>query len=188
MVMEVVILVRYWSQGINYNAPNMFSIRIHHGGIFHKYPGRRYVDGYVDIFDMVDIDMFTVIAVNRMVLQLGYQDVRLLATLVRSFKLVEVYIEHGFTVVNSYQRPPPHVRATIEVHLLRVLFATMLHLGLCLNTILVHLVIKDVMRQLSFEETELDGEVGFDDVVGSGIDISGLSRNESFIVDDLDYT
>ncbi|GJZ56987.1 hypothetical protein Tco_0612481, partial [Tanacetum coccineum] len=55
------------------NALNMFSIQIHHGGRFHKYPGRKYVDGHVDIFDMVDIDLFTVIAVNRMVLQLCYQ-------------------------------------------------------------------------------------------------------------------
>ncbi|GJX84893.1 hypothetical protein Tco_0335667 [Tanacetum coccineum] len=37
-----------------------------------------------------------------------------LATLVRSFKLCEVYIEHGYTVVNSYQRPPQQVKATIE--------------------------------------------------------------------------
>ncbi|GJX84880.1 retrovirus-related pol polyprotein from transposon TNT 1-94, partial [Tanacetum coccineum] len=124
------------------NAPYIFSIRIHHGGRFHKYPGRRYVDGHVDIFDMVDIDLFTIIALNRMVLQLGYtgefeplfynylrplstldeglyalaceEDVCCLATLVRSCKLLEVYIEHGYTVVNSYKRPPPQVRAKIK--------------------------------------------------------------------------
>ncbi|GJR16866.1 hypothetical protein Tco_0965393 [Tanacetum coccineum] len=50
----------------------MFLIRIHHGGKFHKYLGRRYVDGHVDIFDMVDIDLFIMPALNRMVLQLGY--------------------------------------------------------------------------------------------------------------------
>ncbi|GKB79286.1 hypothetical protein Tco_0946181 [Tanacetum coccineum] len=117
------------------NAPNIFFDQIHHGGRFHKYPGKRYVDGHVGIFDMVDIDLFTVIALNRMVMQLGYtgefqplsynylrpmstlneglyalaydEDIHCLATLVGSFKLVEVYREHGFTVVNSYQRPPP---------------------------------------------------------------------------------
>ncbi|GJU81283.1 hypothetical protein Tco_1283648 [Tanacetum coccineum] len=47
-------------------------------------------------------------------------------------------------------------------------------------------VIKDVMRQLSFEETELDGEAGFDDVAKSGIDSFGLSHDESFRVHDLD--
>ncbi|GJU22124.1 hypothetical protein Tco_1155466 [Tanacetum coccineum] len=46
--------------------------------------------------------------------------------------------------------------------------------------------IDDVMRQLSFDETELDGEAGFADVAGSGVDSSGLSHDESFGVDDLD--
>ncbi|GJX35468.1 hypothetical protein Tco_0247025 [Tanacetum coccineum] len=47
-------------------------------------------------------------------------------------------------------------------------------------------VIKDVTRQLSFEETELDGEAGFGDVVGSGIESYGLSYDENFRVEDLD--
>ncbi|GKC04890.1 hypothetical protein Tco_0996500 [Tanacetum coccineum] len=79
-----------------------------------------YVNGHVDIFDMVNIDLFTVVALNMMVVQLGYTgesehlfynflrpltsldeglyalaseiDVRCLATLVGSFKLIEVFI------------------------------------------------------------------------------------------------
>ncbi|GJU85866.1 hypothetical protein Tco_1293412 [Tanacetum coccineum] len=47
-------------------------------------------------------------------------------------------------------------------------------------------VIEHVMGLLLFEETKLDGEVGFGDVAGSGIDSSGLSHDESFRVDDLD--
>ncbi|GJS42369.1 hypothetical protein Tco_0567412 [Tanacetum coccineum] len=47
-------------------------------------------------------------------------------------------------------------------------------------------VIEDVMKQLSFEETELDGEVGFGDVARSGVESSGLSHDESFRLDDLD--
>ncbi|GJX20451.1 hypothetical protein Tco_0223128, partial [Tanacetum coccineum] len=47
-------------------------------------------------------------------------------------------------------------------------------------------VIDDVMRQLSFEEIELDGEAGFADVTGSGVESTGLSHHESFRVDDLD--
>nr|GEW16125.1 chaperone protein DnaJ 15-like [Tanacetum cinerariifolium] len=39
--------------------------------ISYGYYGRRYVDGHVDMFDMVDIDLFSVIALNKMVLQLG---------------------------------------------------------------------------------------------------------------------
>ncbi|GKC45033.1 hypothetical protein Tco_1062755, partial [Tanacetum coccineum] len=37
-------------------------------------------------------------------------------------------------------------------------------------------VIDDVMRQLSFEETELDGEAGFADVAGSGVDNVGRTQ------------
>ncbi|GKF39117.1 hypothetical protein Tco_0119178, partial [Tanacetum coccineum] len=47
-------------------------------------------------------------------------------------------------------------------------------------------VIDDVMRQLLFDETELDGEAGFADVARSGVDSSGLSHAETFGVDDLD--
>ncbi|GKA01276.1 hypothetical protein Tco_0673941 [Tanacetum coccineum] len=88
-----------------------------------------YVSGRVDIFDMVDIDLFTIVALNMMVLKLGYigksepmfynylkpltsldeglyalayeEDVRCLGTLVRSFKLIEVYIEHGVTALEK---------------------------------------------------------------------------------------
>ncbi|GKD74937.1 hypothetical protein Tco_1333219, partial [Tanacetum coccineum] len=100
-----------------------------------------YVSGHVDIFDMVDINLFTVVAMNMMVLKLGYtdesefmfynylrpltsldeglyalaceEDVRCLATLVRSFKLIEVYIEYGVTVLDSYLRAP-RFRATLK--------------------------------------------------------------------------
>ncbi|GJT13094.1 hypothetical protein Tco_0860136 [Tanacetum coccineum] len=47
-------------------------------------------------------------------------------------------------------------------------------------------VIDDVMRQLSFDETKSDGEIGFANIAGSGVDSSGLSRDEYFGVDDLD--
>ncbi|GJV01249.1 hypothetical protein Tco_1334818 [Tanacetum coccineum] len=56
-----------------------------------RYPGRVYVNGHVDIFDMVDIDLFTVVALNMMVVKL----------------------EHGVTALDSYIRPP-RFRATIE--------------------------------------------------------------------------
>ncbi|GJY46359.1 putative transposase, mutator type, MULE transposase domain protein [Tanacetum coccineum] len=144
------------------------------------YPGRMYVSGRVDIFDMVDIDLFTAVALNMMVLKLDEglyalaceEDVRCLATLVKSFKLIEVYIEHGVTVLDSYLRAP-RFRATLE-DITDEPAAT------------ASQVIDDVMRQLSFDETELDGEAGFVDVTGSGVDSSGLSHDESFGVDDLD--
>ncbi|GKA84647.1 heat stress transcription factor B-4-like protein [Tanacetum coccineum] len=290
------------------NAPNMFSIRIHHGENFLRYPGRMYVSGRVDIFDMVDIDLFIVVALNMMVLKLGYtgesepmfynylrpltsldeglyalaceEDVRCLATLVRSFKLIEVYIEHGVTVLDSYLRAP-RFRATLkditdepagsiianrtekillltwhessettkepvcdfvtpsslpqhdssthckdsvcesitprcmpdciltpptdesvitytqlsgvhgvdtQSHVLPTIQSQFsdINLSFVSQQATASQVIDDVMRQLSFDETELDGEAGFADVAGSGVDSSGLSHDESFGVDDLD--
>ncbi|GJY72917.1 hypothetical protein Tco_0477348 [Tanacetum coccineum] len=112
----------------------MFSIRIHHGGKFRRYPGTMYVNGRVDIFDMIDIDLFTVVVLNMMVVQLDYtgeteplfykylrpltsldeglyaltyeKDVHCPTTLVKSFKLIEDYIEHGVTALDSYISPP----------------------------------------------------------------------------------
>nr|GEW61324.1 hypothetical protein [Tanacetum cinerariifolium] len=100
-----------------------------------------YVNDHVDIFDMVDIDLFTVVALNMMVVKLGCideseplfynylklitsldeglyalaceEDVRCMDTLVWSFKLIEVYIEHGVTALDSYLRAP-RFRAKIE--------------------------------------------------------------------------
>ncbi|GKA38150.1 heat stress transcription factor B-4-like protein, partial [Tanacetum coccineum] len=272
------------------------------------YPGRMYVSGRVDIFDMVDIDLFTVVALNMMVLKLGYtgesepmfynylrpltsldeglyalaceEDVRCLATLVRSFKLIEVYIEHGVTVLDSYLRAP-RFRATLEditdepagsivanrtekillltwhessettkepvcdsvtpsslpqhdsstlckdsvcesitprcmpdciltpptdesvitytqlsgvhgvdtqSHVLPTIQSQFsdINLSFVSQQATASQVIDDVMRQLSFDETELDGEASFADVAGSGVDSSGLSHDESFGVDDLD--
>ncbi|GJW43543.1 hypothetical protein Tco_0072342 [Tanacetum coccineum] len=292
------------------NAPNMFSIRIHHGGNFQRYPGRMYVSGRVDIFDMVDIDLFTVVALNMMVLKLGYtgesepmfynylrpltsldeglyalaceEDVRCLATLVRRFKLFEVYMEHGVTVLDSYLRAP-RFKATLEditdepagsivanrtekmllltwhessettkepvcdsvtpsslpqhdsstlckdsvcdsitprcmpdciltpptdesvitytqlsgvhgvdtqSHVLPTIKSQFsdINLSFVSQQETASHVIDDVMRQLSFDETKLDGEAGFADVAGSGVDSSGLSHDESFGEPDVGHT
>nr|GFB36731.1 hypothetical protein [Tanacetum cinerariifolium] len=114
------------------NEPNMFSIRIHHGENFQMYLGRMYLNGHVDISDIVDIDLFIVVALNMMAVQLGYtgeseplfynylrpltsldeglyawaceENVRCLSTLVRSFKLIEVYIEHDMRTGRMHTR------------------------------------------------------------------------------------
>nr|GEU51306.1 hypothetical protein [Tanacetum cinerariifolium] len=204
------------------NAPDMFSIRIHRAGIFHKYPSRRYVDGHVDIFDMVDIDLFIMIAFNRMVLQLRYTggfEPRFYNYLRPLSSLDEGLCPLSF--VNSYQRPPPQVMATIEdisqpgtsaaieykSHKMLLLTwhdsstpardyvcdsvrpRCMPHGMLTPHTdefVITYTVIIDVIRQLSFKETKLDGGAGFGDVAGSGIDSYGLSHDKSFGVDDLD--
>ncbi|GJX83945.1 hypothetical protein Tco_0333426, partial [Tanacetum coccineum] len=197
------------------------------------YPGRMYVSGRVDISDMVDIDLFTVVALNMMVLKLGYTG----ESEPTSFKLIEVYIEHGVTFLDSYLRAP-WFKATLEditdepagsiaanrtEKMLLLTWhessettkqsvcdsvtpsslpqhdsSTPCKDSICesitprgmLDSILTpptdESVIDDVMRQLSFDETELDGETGFADVAGSGVDSSGLSHDKSFGVDDLD--
>ncbi|GJY74585.1 hypothetical protein Tco_0479016 [Tanacetum coccineum] len=154
-----------------------------------------YVSGRVDIFDMVHINLFTVVALNTMVLKLGYtgkfepmfynylrpltsldeglyalaceEDVRCLATLVRSFKLIGVYIEHGVTALDSYLRAP-QFRATLEE---------------ITNEPSSIAVMDDVMRQLSFDKTELDGEAGFANVAGSEPILAKVSTQEPIVAE-----
>nr|GEZ39973.1 hypothetical protein [Tanacetum cinerariifolium] len=189
-----------------------------------------YVSGGVDIFDMVDINLFTIVALNMMVLKLGYtgesepmfynylrpltsldvglyalaceEDVRCLDTLVRSFKLIKcipdciltpptdesvitytqlsgthrVDTEHGTHGVDTQN----HVLPTIQSHFSDI------NLSFVSQQATASQVIDDVIRQLSFDETKLDGGAGFADVAGSGMDSSKLSHDESFRVDDLD--
>ncbi|GJU64384.1 hypothetical protein Tco_0464926 [Tanacetum coccineum] len=196
-------LSRFVSDGYNDNAPNMFSIRIHQGGKFRRYPGIMYVNGHVDIFDMVDIDLFTIVALNMMVVQLGYigeskplfynylrpltsldeglyalaceEDVRCLATLVRIFKLIEVYIEHGVTILDSYIRPP-RFRATIE---------EITDEPGSIEPI-EHISEKILLLTWHDSSEPTKEPICFGDVAGSGVESSGLSYDESFGVDDLD--
>nr|GEV78701.1 hypothetical protein [Tanacetum cinerariifolium] len=55
-------------------APNLFTIRIRHGGSFRRFLGRQYVGGQQDIFDRVDIEDFSVFELDNMVRQLGYTE------------------------------------------------------------------------------------------------------------------
>ncbi|GJU63933.1 hypothetical protein Tco_1245768 [Tanacetum coccineum] len=50
----------------------------------------------------------------------------------------------------------------------------------------VNQMIDDVIRHISFDDMELDGEAGFGDVAGSSLDSYALSHYESFKVNDLD--
>nr|GEU85121.1 ribonuclease H-like domain, reverse transcriptase, RNA-dependent DNA polymerase [Tanacetum cinerariifolium] len=132
----------------------------------------------------------------------------------QSFKSIEFYIEHGVTVVNSYQRPPSQFRATIKYitesgtstifeHRSNKMLLFILHDS---NTTAKELVCKSVtLRSLPQDDYsthvkdyvcesatprcmphELNGEAGFGDVAGSGIDSFRISHDESFVVDDLD--
>nr|GEX79375.1 hypothetical protein [Tanacetum cinerariifolium] len=153
-----------------------------------------YVSGRVDIFDMVDIDLFTVVALNMMVLKLGYtgesepifynylrpltsldvglhalaceEDVRCLATLVRSFKLIKLSGTHRVDTQNR-------VLPTIQSHFSDI------NLSFVSQQAAASQVIDDVIRQLSFDETELDGEAGFADVARNEV------STEAPIVEDV---
>ncbi|KAL4585030.1 hypothetical protein LXL04_009643 [Taraxacum kok-saghyz] len=109
---------------------NFFSLQINHGGMFTKSRSIRYVDGTVDYFDYVDIDLFSVHELDVMVKELGYVerqglnyhflipeldldfgllpllidgDVHVLSTYVPTTSgVISVYIEHGQTSVTSY--------------------------------------------------------------------------------------
>nr|KAJ0226076.1 hypothetical protein LSAT_V11C100024470 [Lactuca sativa] len=52
--------------------PNIFSIELHHGGSFTKFPNIRYINGQVRYFDVVDIDEFYVHELDLMMRELGY--------------------------------------------------------------------------------------------------------------------
>ncbi|GJX52796.1 putative transposase, mutator type, MULE transposase domain protein [Tanacetum coccineum] len=232
-----------------------------------------YVSGRVDIFDMVDIDLITVVALNMMVLKLGYtgesepmfynylrpltsldeglyalaceEDVRCLATLVRSFKatLEDITDEPaGSIVANRTEKmlltwhessettkepvcdsvtpsflpqhdsstpckdsvcesitprcmpdcilTPPTDESVItytqlsgvngvdtQSHVLPTIQSQFsdINLSFVSQQATASQVIDDVIRQLSFDETELDGDAGFADVVRSGVDSSGLN-------------
>ncbi|GJU71570.1 ribosomal RNA small subunit methyltransferase [Tanacetum coccineum] len=91
----------------------MLSSRIHHGGKFQRCPGRMYSEGHVDIFDMVDINLFTVVALKMMIVQLGYTG--------KSEPLFNYYLrpltslDEGLYALacEDDNRPPPQFRATI---------------------------------------------------------------------------
>ncbi|GJU12503.1 hypothetical protein Tco_1134899 [Tanacetum coccineum] len=155
--------------------------------------------GRVDIFDMVDIDLFTVVALNMMVLKLCYTGksepifynyLKPLTSLdegASRFRttLKEITDEAGSIAANKKEKmlcmpncilTPPTDESVIRYTQLSGVQGvdTQSH------------VIDDVIRQLSFDETELDRGVGFADVVGGGVDSSGLSHDESIRVDDMD--
>ncbi|CAI9268154.1 unnamed protein product [Lactuca saligna] len=52
--------------------PTMFTIELHHGGRFTKFPGISYIEGKLDHIDLVDMDEFSVHELDEVMLKLGY--------------------------------------------------------------------------------------------------------------------
>nr|GEY11112.1 RNA-directed DNA polymerase, eukaryota, reverse transcriptase zinc-binding domain protein [Tanacetum cinerariifolium] len=120
----------------------MFSIKLHHGGVFTKSPNRKYNNGNITFVDMIDNDEFFVHEIVSMLENLGHdghkvmfyhflkpccdldngleplacdKDVVLLAKYVtEGLKLVEVYVEHEKTNPGIYT-PPKLKILVIEV-------------------------------------------------------------------------
>ena len=114
----------------------MFSIKIYHGGYFTDPPNRKYKSGSFNYFDMVDADLFSIIELNQMVVLLGYDkkdimfyhykipnnnldyglqalasdlDVLGMTKYIGKCKRFEVYVEHGFTSLETYFKSPQKV-------------------------------------------------------------------------------
>ncbi|CAI9291584.1 unnamed protein product [Lactuca saligna] len=121
--------------------PTVFSIRMHHGGEFTSFLGRKYIRGKQTFVDLLDIDTFSVHDIDEMMEDLGYasvgkplyyhfqrplgdldfglfalasdEDVRYLESFVAKHKLIEVYIEREKTTLHTYLMSPIHSKVRI---------------------------------------------------------------------------
>ncbi|GJW10757.1 O-fucosyltransferase family protein [Tanacetum coccineum] len=112
--------------------PGVFSMKLFHGGTFTPTPNRRYFRGKVKYIDLLDIEQFTITIIHSIVKMLKYDtrdimyyhfkipdknldwglralvsddDIVYLSKFVKDNKVIEVYIEHGETIVESYYMP-----------------------------------------------------------------------------------
>ena len=110
----------------------MFSIKVFHGGCFTPSPNRRYFGGKIQYVDLLDIESFNVDVIHSIVTMLKYDprdimfyhfkipnnsldwglralagddDVNNLGQYVKDNKVIDVFIEHGETTVESYYMP-----------------------------------------------------------------------------------
>ncbi|CAI9265779.1 unnamed protein product [Lactuca saligna] len=113
--------------------PTMFTIELHHGGRFTKFPGISYIEGKLDHIDLVDMDEFSVHELDEVMLKLGYDvppviyyhyqlpngdlefglralgndiDVLSLAQYIEHHKIIKVYTEHNETKLLTYFMSP----------------------------------------------------------------------------------
>ncbi|KAI3733169.1 hypothetical protein L1987_64387 [Smallanthus sonchifolius] len=120
--------------------PNLFSIRLHHGGCLTNGYGRAYVGGKINFVDLIDIDRFSVHEIGEMMISLGYscsghmyyhflhpekglhngledlssdQDVLNLAKHVAEHKVINVYTRHGLKNIKAFFNSPTK-QLTIE--------------------------------------------------------------------------
>ena len=80
--------------------PNFFSLKIHHGGMFSESPGRKYVNGRFSFVDNIDVDLFSVIELNEMILMLGYEGDRIMYY---QYLIPDLDLDHGLRALGSDQ-------------------------------------------------------------------------------------
>ncbi|KAJ9543460.1 hypothetical protein OSB04_023167 [Centaurea solstitialis] len=120
---------------------DLFSMKIHHGGVFSGSPGRQYLNGKVTFVDLVDPDELSVHEFDAIMKYLGYhgtymmyyhflipnsdldfglrafgcdQDVLNLLQYVSQCKIINFYVEHGSTKLKTYFVSPEPKRVIIE--------------------------------------------------------------------------
>nr|GEV77066.1 O-fucosyltransferase family protein [Tanacetum cinerariifolium] len=86
--------------------PNIFSLKVHHGGKFTSRPNRKYVSGKVKFVDMIDSKELTIEVLHKIVkIALDKDDdIVNLIKYVSEHKVIEVYIEHHESLVESLDR------------------------------------------------------------------------------------
>nr|KAJ0227088.1 hypothetical protein LSAT_V11C100000450 [Lactuca sativa] len=121
--------------------PTMFTIKLHHGGEFTKFPNVNYIEGTVTYVDMVDIEEFSIHEMDVIMKGLGYSvppviyyhfrvpkgdmhfglwalgnddDVLNRAQYVKQQKLIRVYTKHGITNLLTYFMPPKPIRKILQ--------------------------------------------------------------------------
>ncbi|GJW25678.1 mutator type transposase [Tanacetum coccineum] len=109
---------------VDYGAfPTVFCLKINHGGAFTPPPKIRYKGGKVNWVDTIDSDVFSVVEVNNMMKELGYekpsfdyyykepkndldnglkklssdQDVLQMLKYVEKYKVIDLYVDHSVT-------------------------------------------------------------------------------------------
>ncbi|CAI9302900.1 unnamed protein product [Lactuca saligna] len=113
--------------------PTMFTIELHHGGRFTKFPAISYIEGKLDHIDLVDMDEFSVHELDKLMLKLGYEvppiiyyhyqlpngnlefglralgndiDVLSPAQYIEHHKIIKVYSKHNETKLLTYFMSP----------------------------------------------------------------------------------
>ncbi|KAI3735953.1 hypothetical protein L6452_15480 [Arctium lappa] len=121
--------------------PRLILVKIHHGGIFTRSPGRKYIIGKVSYVDLINVDELSVHEIDLMMVKLGYDleermyynfcipehdldfgleplgndlDILNLIGYTKKWKIIDIYIEHGRTTVRTYERSLSKRKVVIE--------------------------------------------------------------------------